>query len=104
MVRIVGGGGGGGGGGELSPPPPPPRPPPLPPPAPKNTGEPSYPQWKQEYDTAFDALARKAAKWAHGLGQLPGMSCTLSAGAMYTFPRITPGSRVIQAYSHQPCL
>jgi len=51
-------------------------------------GEPSYALYKQEMDSTYDALRRKAAKLASVLNTLPGISCNPSEGSMYLFPRV----------------
>lgn len=56
---------------------------------PPRQGEPSYELFKEEYDTCFASLKRRAKIIADGLNGVPGISCQEVSGAMYAFPNLT---------------
>jgi alanine transaminase len=51
-------------------------------------GEPSYPRYREEYQSVYESLRRKAALVRKTLDDLDGVHCQPVEGSMYTFPRL----------------
>lgn len=56
--------------------------------APPKPGEPSYERFKQECDTIYEGLCRRAQRATKALNAIPGISSAEIEGAMYAFPSI----------------
>ncbi|MCJ1294132.1 hypothetical protein MMC34_005689 [Xylographa carneopallida] len=56
---------------------------------PPKEGEPSYPLYKQEYDSIFHGLQERATALYNAFSQMEGVSCEEPQGSMYLFPTIT---------------
>lgn len=59
-------------------------------------GDASYKQYKQEVDSIFQSLSRRAIKLASCFNGLEGVTCNSAEGAMYLFPQIRLPQRAIE--------
>jgi len=65
---------------------------------PPKEGEPSYAQYKSEFDALFESLKRRAAVVSRALNEIEGIDSQNIDGAMYAFPRISlPAKAVAEA-------
>ncbi|KAG1149707.1 hypothetical protein G6F37_000988 [Rhizopus arrhizus] len=60
-------------------------------------GDESYPQYKEEIDTIYQSLRRRAIKLANCFNGLKGTTCNGAEGAMYLFPQIRLPKKAIKA-------
>ncbi|KAI8378502.1 pyridoxal phosphate-dependent transferase [Blakeslea trispora] len=60
-------------------------------------GDESYPQYKEEVDSIFESLRRRATKLAKCFNSLEDVTCNEAEGAMYLFPRIRLPTKAIEA-------
>lgn len=56
---------------------------------PPKDGDPSYALFKEERDTIFEGLKRRAVMLTKGLNSISGISSQAIEGAMYAFPRVS---------------
>lgn len=56
---------------------------------PPKPGEPSYDLYKQEYDTIYNGLLKRAHALYDAFKEMEGVSCQSPQGSMYLFPTIT---------------
>jgi alanine transaminase len=64
---------------------------------PPKEGEPSYPQYMQEYTKVFETLKFRANSLYEAFNSVEGVSCQPPQGAMYLFPQITLSDKAIAA-------
>ncbi|KAG0258101.1 hypothetical protein BG011_003532 [Mortierella polycephala] len=64
---------------------------------PPKKGDPSYEQYKKEYDDIYFSLIRRAKKLEDTFNSLEGCTCNSSDGAMYLFPQIRLSEKAIAA-------
>ncbi|KAF8940952.1 pyridoxal phosphate-dependent transferase [Dissophora ornata] len=64
---------------------------------PPKKGDPSYAQYKQEYDDIYFSLIKRAKKLEESFRSLEGCSCNSADGAMYLFPQIRLSKKAIAA-------
>jgi len=64
---------------------------------PPREGSDSYPLYIKERDAIYNSLKRRASLVCNALGQLEGVTCTVSEGAMYAFPKISLPPRAVEA-------
>lgn len=64
---------------------------------PPREGEPSYPLYRQEYDTIFHGLQERATALHKAFEQMEGVVCGPPQGSMYLFPTITLPQRAREA-------
>ncbi|KAF9104121.1 hypothetical protein BGX29_002399 [Mortierella sp. GBA35] len=64
---------------------------------PPKKGDPSYSQYKQEYDAIYFSLIKRAKKLEDMFNRLEGCSCNSADGAMYLFPQIRLSKKAIAA-------
>ncbi|ETV83307.1 hypothetical protein H257_04062 [Aphanomyces astaci] len=65
---------------------------------PPKAGEPSYDLYVAQRDEIVSSLKRRAVKLVASFNELEGVTCNVTEGAMYTFPRITvPAKAVAEA-------
>jgi alanine transaminase len=55
---------------------------------PPKEGEPSYPQYRDEWDAAMNSYKKRAKLLVDGLNTIPGIKSNPIEGAMYAFPQI----------------
>jgi len=63
---------------------------------PPRPGDESYPLYKEETDSIYQSLKRRASKLVSKLNQLEGVSVQAAAGSMYVFPQITVPADAVQ--------
>ena len=68
---------------------------------PPKQGSPSYALFKQENDSIFESLKRRAEKLCKAFNSLEGVSCNEAQGAMYLFPQIRLPPKAIEAAAKQ---
>ncbi|KAI7820682.1 pyridoxal phosphate-dependent transferase [Gamsiella multidivaricata] len=64
---------------------------------PPKKGDPSYLQYKQEYDAIYFSLIKRAKKLEETFNSLEGCTCNSADGAMYLFPHIRLPKKAIAA-------
>ncbi|KAM0723524.1 hypothetical protein Q7P37_000511 [Cladosporium fusiforme] len=64
---------------------------------PPKEGEPSYAQYKQEYDGIYNGLYQRALALYNAFQKMEGVSCPSPAGSMYLFPSIALPQKAIDA-------
>lgn len=64
---------------------------------PPKEGEPSYPLYKQEYDTIYRNLRDRAHALHDAFQQMEGVECQNPQGAMYLFPTLKLPQKAIDA-------
>ena len=64
---------------------------------PPREGEPSYPQYRAEYDGIFNGLKSRAKALHDAFDQMEGVECPDPQGAMYLFPTIQLSDKAVQA-------
>lgn len=64
---------------------------------PPQPGDPSYEQYKQEYDGIFNGLKARATALHEAFDQMEGVDCAEPQGAMYLFPTIDLPAKAIEA-------
>ncbi|KAF2398942.1 alanine aminotransferas-like protein [Trichodelitschia bisporula] len=64
---------------------------------PPREGEPSYPLYKQEYDSIFEGLHKRALALYEAFKRMEGVHCQEPQGSMYLYPTITLPSRAHEA-------
>ncbi|KKA26378.1 hypothetical protein TD95_001397 [Thielaviopsis punctulata] len=64
---------------------------------PPKPGDPSFPQYKQEYDSIFKGLRERARALHSAFSQMEGVECGEPQGSMYLFPTITIPQKAIDA-------
>nr|POF17848.1 putative alanine aminotransferase, mitochondrial [Quercus suber] len=64
---------------------------------PPRDGDPSYPQYKEEYDGIFQALQERATALYNAFEEMEGVSCQPPQGSMYLFPTITLPQKALDA-------
>ncbi|KAG0055065.1 hypothetical protein BGZ83_009701 [Gryganskiella cystojenkinii] len=64
---------------------------------PPKKGDPSFEQYKKEYDDIYFSLVKRASILENTFNALEGCTCNSADGAMYLFPRIRLPSKAIQA-------
>ncbi|KAF9208356.1 hypothetical protein BGZ49_009048 [Haplosporangium sp. Z 27] len=64
---------------------------------PPKKGDPSYEQYKKEYDDIYHSLVKRAAILQDTFNSLEGTSCNSADGAMYLFPQIRLPKKAIEA-------
>ncbi|KAI1319846.1 hypothetical protein EDD11_002840 [Mortierella claussenii] len=64
---------------------------------PPKEGDPSYEQYKKEYDAIYHSLIKRAHKLEETFSALEGCTCNSADGAMYLFPQIRLPKKAIEA-------
>ncbi|KAK5010702.1 alanine transaminase [Cryomyces antarcticus] len=64
---------------------------------PPKEGDPSYPQYKEEYDGIYNGLQKRATALFEAFKQMEGVECQSPQGSMYLFPTITLPKKAIEA-------
>ena len=64
---------------------------------PPREGSPSYPLYKQEYDSIFKGLHERALALYRAFQEMEGVECQSPQGSMYLFPTIKLPSKAIEA-------
>ncbi|KAG0369891.1 hypothetical protein BGZ54_008543 [Gamsiella multidivaricata] len=64
---------------------------------PPKKGDPSYEQYKKEYDDIYSSLIKRAAILEETFNSLEGCTCNSADGAMYLFPQIRLPKKAIEA-------
>ena len=64
---------------------------------PPKEGEPSYEQYRHEYDTIFNNLYDRAQALYKAFKEMEGVECQSPQGSMYLYPTITLSPKAIEA-------
>ncbi|EME88090.1 uncharacterized protein MYCFIDRAFT_125681 [Pseudocercospora fijiensis CIRAD86] len=64
---------------------------------PPKEGEPSYPQYREEYDTIFNNLYKRAMALYGAFQEMEGVECQPPQGSMYLYPTIKLPQKAIEA-------
>lgn len=64
---------------------------------PPKEGDPSYPLYKEEYDSIFEGLQERATALYEAFKKMEGVEVDVPQGSMYLFPTITLPSKAIEA-------
>lgn len=64
---------------------------------PPKPGEPSYDLYKEEYDSIFNGLLKRAKALYEAFEKMEGVSCQSPQGSMYLFPTITMPAKALEA-------
>ncbi|KJY00727.1 alanine aminotransferase like protein [Zymoseptoria brevis] len=64
---------------------------------PPKEGEPSYAQYREEYDTTFNNLKERANALYHAFKEMEGVECQEPQGSMYLYPTIKLPQKAIEA-------
>ncbi|RAL62645.1 hypothetical protein DID88_004490 [Monilinia fructigena] len=64
---------------------------------PPKPGEPSYDLYKQEYDSIFSGLQKRATALYEAFSQMEGVECPEPQGSMYLFPTINLPAKAVEA-------
>nr|POE64958.1 putative alanine aminotransferase, mitochondrial [Quercus suber] len=64
---------------------------------PPREGDPSYPQYREEYDSIFHALQERATALYNAFEEMEGVDCQTPQGSMYLFPTITLPEKALDA-------
>lgn len=60
-------------------------------------GEPSYPLYKEEYDTTFKNLQKRATALYDAFKEMEGVECQTPQGSMYLYPTINLPEKAVEA-------
>ena len=64
---------------------------------PPKEGDPSWPLYKEEYDTTFSNLDARAKALYEAFKELEGIECQVPQGSMYLFPKLTLPRKAVEA-------
>jgi alanine transaminase len=64
---------------------------------PPKEGEPSYEQYREEYDTIFNNLKKRATALYEAFKEMEGVECQEPQGSMYLYPTINLPPKAIDA-------